>query len=349
MAGKIERAIEMNEQRRNACFIIPYFGKLPETFPVYLRTCAENPDYDWLIVTDDRAAYDYPENVHVSYTSFDAFVEQVQSHFDFPIALKRPYKICDFRAAFGEIFAEELQGYRFWGHCDLDQYFGKISHFISDEVLDSYEKILCLGHFTLFRNIPRINGMYKIPDRKWGQSYQDAFSQEKHWIFDEWPSGNTCINRIMKQEGVKTFYCHDAFCDLVPFVSRFQRYIFDHEAEDWVKEDIPNSIYIWKEGKLFACHKGADGQVVRREMLYVHIRQRAMSMHKFVPGSDAILFVPNRIISLSDLTDQQAIRYLNAVRRRAAFHPDEISRKIVEKRTMCYLAVRKIKRTIIQR
>ena len=131
---------------KKACFIIPYFGKLPETFPVYLRTCAENPDYDWLIVTDDRAAYDYPENVHVSYTSFDAFVERVQSHFDFPIALKRPYKICDFRAAFGEIFAEELQGYRFWGHCDLDQYFGKISHFITDEVLDSYEKILCLGH-----------------------------------------------------------------------------------------------------------------------------------------------------------------------------------------------------------
>ena len=145
---------------KTTCFIIPYFGPLPNTFPVWLRTCAENPEYDWLIVTDDHSTYEYPVNIHVQYTTFDAFVGRVQSHFDFPIALKYPYKICDFRAAFGEIFAEELREYRFWGHCDLDQYFGKINHFITEEILSSYDKILCLGHFTLFRNSPEINRMY---------------------------------------------------------------------------------------------------------------------------------------------------------------------------------------------
>lgn len=332
--------------QRKACFIIPYFGKLPCTFPVYLRTCAKNPDFDWLIVTDDRTAYDYPENVHVSYTGFDAFVERVQSHFDFPIALKRPYKICDFRAAFGEIFAEELKGYRFWGHCDLDQYFGKISHFITDEVLDTYEKILCLGHFTLFRNIPKINEMYKIPDKKWGQSYKDAFSQEKHWIFDEWPSDNTCINRIMKQEGVKTFYCHDAFADLVPFVSRFRRYIFDHEAEDWVEEDIKNSIYIWQDGELYACHKGKDGQLLRREMLYVHIRQRAMDIKGYDSRQGIVCLVPDRICSAEVLSDADQLKLLGRAEIRAWSFPDERSRKHVFLKSYWNAIKRRVKKLI---
>lgn len=334
----------MDSQRKDACFIIPYFGKLADTFPVYLRTCAANPGFHWLIITDDRTQYNYPENVHISYTSFDAFVERVQNHFDFPIALKRPYKICDFRAAFGEIFAQELEGYRFWGHCDLDQYFGKISHFITDEVLDTYEKILCLGHFTLFRNTPAINGMYKIPDQKWGQSYQDAFSQEKHWIFDEWPSCNTCINRIMKQEGVKTFYFHDAFADLVPFISRFQRYIFDHEAEDWAKEDIPNSIYVWEDGQLYGCHKDKDGHIVRREMLYVHIRQRKMDCRGYDPKSGTIYIYPNKLRSLADRSDAQIRKLMKQTAVRAILSPDEASRKLILLKGYGNAVIRRVKR-----
>ena len=319
----------MCNKTRNACFIIPYFGKLPDTMPVYLRTCGANPDFDWLIVTDDHTEYDYPANVHCSYTTFEAFVQRVQSHFDFPIALKRPYKICDFRAAFGVIFAEELKNYRFWGHCDLDQYFGKIDHFITDEILDTYDKILCLGHFTLFRNVEEINNMYRISDRKWNQSYQDAFSQENHWIFDEWPSDNTSINRIMKQEQVKTYYHHDAFCDLVPFVSRFQRYIFDHDAEDWTKEDIKNTIFAWENGELFCCHKDEQGKIVWREMLYVHIRQRKMDISRYDLNQGAFCIYPNKIESFISLDNHNVKSILWHAACRGLLNPDEMSRRIV--------------------
>lgn len=316
-------------EKRKACFVIPYFGKLPDTMPVYLRTCGENPDFDWLIITDDHTKYDYPANVHCSYTTFDEFVQRVQSHFDFPIALKRPYKICDFRAAFGVIFAEELKNYRFWGHCDLDQYFGKIDHFITDEILDSYDKILCLGHFTLFRNVEKINKMYLIPDRKWNQSYRDAFSQEKHWIFDEWPAENTCINRIMKQEQVKTYYRHDAFCDLVPFVSCFQRLIFDHEIEDWSKENIKNTVFVWQDGELYCCHKDDRGNIVRREMLYVHIRQRKMDTSKYDSKREAICIYPNSIVSFCCYEDANMPILLHRANLRSLFRPDELARKMV--------------------
>ena len=331
-------------EKRKACFIIPYFGTLPNIFPVYLRTCEANPDFDWLIITDDHTAYDYPPNVHCVYTTFGEFVNRVQSHFDFPISLERPYKICDFRAAFGVIFQKELENYRFWGHCDLDQYFGRISNFVTDEILDNYDKILCLGHFTLFRNCPKINEMYRIPDKAWNQSYRDAFSQPKHWIFDEWPSANTCINRIMKQEGVNTYYRHDAFCDLVPFVSRFRRYIFDHEVENWTEEDIRNTVFVWDKGQLFCCHKDVNGEVVYREMLYVHIRQRKMDVSKYDAHKSTLHIYPNRIESV-DLSESAAVKKcLRAANFRGFFYPDELRRKLVMLNGYLQAALRRIKK-----
>lgn len=269
------------KELKKACFVIPYFGRLPGTMPIFLRTCRSNPDFDWLIVTNDQTEYDYPPNVHLLYSTFDEFVIRVQSYFDFQISLQKPYKICDFRAAFGVIFEKELKDYLFWGHCDLDQYFGKIDHFITDGIIDKYDKILCLGHFTLYRNTPRINSLYRINDATWRQGYREAFSQEKHWIFDEWPSDNTSINRIAKQEDINTYYYHDAFGDLVPFVSCFQRYIFDHVKETWVKEPIKNTIYVWKNGELYCGHQDENGQIILREMLYVHVRQRKMDVSSY--------------------------------------------------------------------
>lgn len=314
---------------KNALFIIPYFGTLPNTMPVFLQTCRHNPDFDWLIVTDDRTEYAYPGNVHVQYSSFENFAARVQSCFDFPTALKYPYKICDFRAAFGVIFAEECKEYRFWGHCDLDQYFGKINHFITEEILDSYDKILCLGHFTLFRNTERINKLFMITDKKRDQSYRDVFADEKHWIYDEWPTdGRSCINRIVKQECVKVYYCNDCFCDLIPFVSRYQRYIFDESREDWDIEPVKNMVFIWENGCLYACHK-EKGQIVRREMLYVHIRQRKMDIAAYDEQKNVFYIVPNKMISDEEMADSVIERQITRAWCRSLRYPDEVARKMV--------------------
>lgn len=328
---------------KKALFIVPYFGSLPNTFIIFLRTCAHNPDFDWLIITDDKTAYNYPSNVHVTYSSFQDFVARIQQHFDFPIALKHPYKICDFRPAFGVIFAEELKEYKFWGHCDLDQYFGNINHFITDEILDSHDKILCLGHFTLFRNIPAINRMYLVADKQFNQGYQDAFSQEKHWIFDEWPSGNTSINKIVKQEGVKTYYCHDCFCDLIPFASRYRRYIFDENQENWKKESIKNTVFLWEEGKLFLCfnHSGA---IKQQEVMYVHIRQRKLLLNRYNPSFDNFCIVPNEIISTANPNCSLIQKMLRNANVRSCFFPDEFRRKKVIATTYIYAGIRRIKR-----
>ena len=90
-------------------YVVPYFGKFPKGFQFWLLSCKCNPSIDWLIFTDDKTPYDYPENVKVTYWTFDQMKKKVQAIYDFPIFLERPYKLCDFKPAYGEIFADELK------------------------------------------------------------------------------------------------------------------------------------------------------------------------------------------------------------------------------------------------
>lgn len=48
---------------KTIAFVIPYFGKLPNSFLIFLESCGINSDIDFFIFTDDRTDYDYPSNV----------------------------------------------------------------------------------------------------------------------------------------------------------------------------------------------------------------------------------------------------------------------------------------------
>ena len=43
--------------------IVLYFGKLPNYFSLFLKSCEVNKDFTWLIFTDDETEFNYPENV----------------------------------------------------------------------------------------------------------------------------------------------------------------------------------------------------------------------------------------------------------------------------------------------
>ena len=51
---------------KSICYVVPYFGKFPVSFPLWLVSCGANPTVDWLIFTDDTTPYDYPQNVKVN-------------------------------------------------------------------------------------------------------------------------------------------------------------------------------------------------------------------------------------------------------------------------------------------
>ena len=81
----------------NRCvLILPYFGEFSNYFPLFLKTCGSNKDYDFLIVTDNTKAYDYPDNVQVVSMSFKDFKNIAAEKLGFSPCVPKPYKLCDF-------------------------------------------------------------------------------------------------------------------------------------------------------------------------------------------------------------------------------------------------------------
>lgn len=78
------------------CFIIPYFGKFNNYFQLFLDSCRNNPSVNWLIITDDKTDYQYPDNVKVIYSTFGNLVHKIQDEYDFEISLDVTYKLCDY-------------------------------------------------------------------------------------------------------------------------------------------------------------------------------------------------------------------------------------------------------------
>lgn len=126
--------------KKKCCFIVPYFGKLPKEFPVFLKTCANNTEFDWLIFTDDYSKFNYPQNVTPKYISFKDLREMIKNKFEFEIKLEQPYKLCDYKPAYGYIFEEYLNNYSFWGHCDIDTLMGDLNTLLTEDLLNKYDK-----------------------------------------------------------------------------------------------------------------------------------------------------------------------------------------------------------------
>ena len=126
--------------------VVPYFGERPSHMPLVIASMARNPDVHWLLLTEAPVP-DAPPNVSVQLCEFAYLAARIQGHFDFDISLEHPYKLCDFRPAFGEAFRDELAGYDFWGHSDLDVLFGQIRKHLLPEAFDA-DKILIQGNFA---------------------------------------------------------------------------------------------------------------------------------------------------------------------------------------------------------
>ena len=191
---------------KSIAFVVPWGGKLPAYFQLWLESCKRNPSVDFLVFTDDYTGYNYPENVKVSYMSFEQMKELFQKHYDFPLSISAPYKFCDFRPAFGEIFSDYLVGYDYWGHCDVDLIWGDIRKFVTDDVLTKYKRIFSRGHCSIYENSSEVNALYRTLPTCGCQDWKNVFQSEKSCCFDEW--AGHCgggMSQIMLQNNVTIF------------------------------------------------------------------------------------------------------------------------------------------------
>ena len=272
--------------------ICTYFGALPEHFPFFLKSCEYNPDIDWLIYTDDtRFDYNIPQNVRIQYISFDEIKTKIQSMFDFEISLETPYKICDFRVAFGDIFEEDISLYDFWGYCDFDVIFGDICKYLSKDILMRYSKFFIFGCLSIYKNVPEINRAYKHDlvdvNRQIYLSYKDIFSSAESWHFDE-VNGIFDIHSIFQDMKLPYYDTSEHIADIVMKSKRL--YLLSD------KSFIENRVVEWVNGKLYDRFV-FNGQLGCREYSLFHFSGRSFAYDQkpsaltkaFLITSDSIL------------------------------------------------------------
>lgn len=223
------------------------------------------------------------KNLKIISYSFEKFIAFIQSKFDFKIAIPQPYKLCDFRPAYGYIFAEYLAQYDFWGHCDNDVIFGNIRKFITDEILNNYERILIRGHFTLYKNTPNVNNFY-LKTINGIPGYREVFSSPKNYCFDEYAGSG----KMWERESNDKLYQAILFDDLN--INRHDFVAVHKKDRDKGKKHF---IYSFENGNLFRIFT-KDGQVGREEIMYVHFQKRNLKIETSV--SDYFTIIPNRYI-----------------------------------------------------
>lgn len=280
--------------------VIPYYGKFPNYFNLFLKSCEKNPTIDWLIFTDIEEKYDYPSNVHRIKMTFDELKKRFQSKFDFKIALDSPYKLCDYKVMTGYLFDDYLEGYDFWGYSDIDMLFGDIRKFLPDNRLEQYDKIGHLGHLTLYKNTEEINTLFMNPI--YGKErYKEVLSSNNHFSFDEWFQVN--INDIFIDQKKKIWFCNDFF-DVEAFEENFRRITMEVSYDDlqgrkWIMEKKA-SFASWEDGKVYQWVY-EDKKWKKKEYMYVHFQKRKMEVCIEPNKVDKFLCVPNQFVPYCDV------------------------------------------------
>lgn len=164
--------------------IIPYFGTLPNWFPYFAKSVADSQVLNVLLFTDARVGTPIPDNIKVYPCSLDAFGKMATEALSIPASPKFPFKVCDFKPAFGDIFREFIRDYEFWAFGDMDLVFGDVKAFLDPLLLD-HDVISCRdrwvsGSLCVVRNREEVNSLYTR-----SADWQKALLSPSYEMFDE--------------------------------------------------------------------------------------------------------------------------------------------------------------------
>ena len=284
---------------KSIVIIIPYFGLFPKQFMFWLQSAYNNPSVNFLLFTDNEI--ESKSNIKVVKITFVEFRNIIQSKFDFEIALTSPYKICDYRGAFGFVFSDYLEGYDFWGFGDLDLVYGDIRHFLTDEILSKFKVILGYGHLTLYKNDEDCNHFFET--RMDGfQYFKDVFKNPRNSLFDEFLRGG--LSDMWKFKHPNLIWDYKPFDDiLIPLVRFNFKSVFSPEIPD-------RMIFEYSEKKLFRIYLNQFNQLVKEQTLYAHFQLRKF-MRVRTDNTEKYLIIPNSYIPYTQISASKIKKWSN--------------------------------------
>lgn len=171
---------------------------------------------------------------------------------------------------------------------------GGVRHFLTNQVLEHYEKIGFQGHSTIYRNSEENRKRYQyIFDGI--DNYREVFQSPNAFNFDEHG-----INLIYKKLGIEIY----SEVNFVTLAQYRQNYI----ARYWPREKVNrNNVYLWENGLLYQ-KSILKSRVITDEIMYVHWQKRAIKIEEEVENSNIWVLLPNRLIAWVDEKSLKELR-----------------------------------------
>jgi len=240
--------------------VIPYFGKLPAFANYFFESVGHSRVLDILLFTDGPPPATVPPNVKVHALTLAGFSDLASRTLGIPIQVCDPFKLCDFKPAYGVIFQEYLRDYAFWGFGDVDVIYGDVARFLGP-LLDGHDIISCRrgwisGSLCVLRNCPKVNSAYTN-----SADWERVFASPACQRFAE--LGGFLFNAALHGTDTHTLRGNvDAFTQVV---KRLQRDgVLRCSFQDLACEDLAwGETLVYDHGKIKRCRDGA-------EVMYVH-------------------------------------------------------------------------------
>lgn len=316
--------------------ILPYFGKFPNYFQLFLNSCGINTSINWQLITD-QCVDDLiiPNNIFVDKDDFGEVKSRIKSIFESDI--DTPYSLCKYKVVYPEIFSTRIKDYDFWGFCDCDLIFGNLREWITDAVLAEYDKISWRGHLTLFRNTSEINNLYKLEIPGYKTFKGCVFNSDGINLFDE-----VGINKIFDHEG-KRIYMDLPLCDL-----RIRDYNFICQHNIFDESTNVNQIFEWSRNGLQRVFV-ANGKLGKQDVAYVHFLKRPMQIScQDVMHAEKFLIVPNRFTTYKNVSVNDVIEF-SKNRFYWSYYKSRLSIKIIVKKIINILSRKHLEPDIYER
>jgi glycosyltransferase involved in cell wall biosynthesis len=267
---------------------IPYYGKFPNYFQLYLDSLGINSDVlSVYFITDiDTSSYNIPINAIIIPMSIESLRKRIsimlmnlfRKTIPSDELLHTIYKLVDFKITYPLLFDDIIKShgisecdYVGWGDCDV--IYGKLSNFIN--VSENYDIIGGWhGHFTAIKNLDEYKNLFMLID-----GIYNLFTDTQIHATDE-RAYRIPLSEFIKTHKLKLFHMSAYFTDIVPpcFFHLFRQ---NHESLkknffdiNQPNKDISYLYYNKTTTKLFTFYD--DGEIY--ETIYCHLQKREMKL-----------------------------------------------------------------------
>lgn len=312
---------------KKCILILPYFGCFNNYFDLFLKSCKYNEMFDWLIITDCKKKYILPDNVRVQHMSLGDLRERVEKKLGFKVCLNAPYKLCDYKPAYGLIFEELISEYDYWGHCDCDLIFGNMGKLLVPLLEKGYDKIFAAGHLTIYKN-SKENRLRFMSEYHGDLIYKEAFTTDEIFVFDEDCKYKRNIHSIFLENNAKV-YAKDLSMNASTESGKLIRVYYDENDREWKKEPWKESRFYWNNGELIRItYDQNKGELEKEEYLYLHLQMRKMALRPQLMNSEIIEILPDRFVARKKIPENKKEMNLRTISWTYGYHFNLFARKI---------------------